>query len=588
MINKKRISVIGLCLSMLIGNVFFVVACDKNEDKQESVSSTSTVHIQDEQKSISSISVVYMQGENVVYANTSPDELKDCLVVTLHWGDGTTETITDYVLSGELAAGESVITVSYQGFEQTFTVRVSEKTESTHTHTLVKHEAKSATCTEEGNIEYWSCAVCHKNYTHANATEEVMDVHIPAISHRYAEEWSFDESYHWHSAMCGHDVKSDYERHTFADGKCTVCRMNEVSTAKGLAFKLNSDGTAYTVTGIGTVKDADIVIPSTYNGLPVTRVGNRAFEMCSFLKNVTISESVTSIDDRAFYGCTALTGVTLSQSVTSIGNWAFRNCTALKSVTLPQGVTHIGDYAFEMCTSLTSVTMPRSVTSIGERAFEGCISLSGVTIPPSVTRIGERAFKGCTSLTDVTIENGVTEIGDCMFQGCTSLTSVKIPQSVTGIGYAAFSSCRSLASITLPDSVKSIGDYAFEMCFSLTNVALPNSVKSIGNSAFAYCDLITEIIIPNNVTSIGESAFWNCASLSSVTIGNGVTSIGKGAFSWCDALESVTFGHTGGWRLAENKTETSGTSLSSGELANASTAAAYLRDTYCGYYWKRS
>ena len=39
-------------------------------------------------------------------------------------------------------------------------------------HSLEKIEAKNATCTEDGNIEYWTCSTCHKLYSDENGTAE--------------------------------------------------------------------------------------------------------------------------------------------------------------------------------------------------------------------------------------------------------------------------------------------------------------------------------------------------------------------------------------------------------------------------------
>ena len=35
--------------------------------------------------------------------------------------------------------------------------------------------------------------------------------------HTYSEEWSYDDTYHWHDATCEHDVKSNKGQHTFED-----------------------------------------------------------------------------------------------------------------------------------------------------------------------------------------------------------------------------------------------------------------------------------------------------------------------------------------------------------------------------------
>ena len=39
-------------------------------------------------------------------------------------------------------------------------------------HSLSKTDAKDATCTEDGNVEYWTCSVCHKLFSDENGTTE--------------------------------------------------------------------------------------------------------------------------------------------------------------------------------------------------------------------------------------------------------------------------------------------------------------------------------------------------------------------------------------------------------------------------------
>ena len=73
--------------------------------------------------------------------------------------------------------------------------------------------------------------------------------------------------------------------------------------------KCYSQGLAlsYSVVGRGTCKDLDIIIPDTYKGLPVTSIGDNAFQYCDSLTSVVIPDSVTSIGDYAFYICSKLT-----------------------------------------------------------------------------------------------------------------------------------------------------------------------------------------------------------------------------------------------------------------------------------------
>lgn len=54
-------------------------------------------------------------------------------------------------------------------------------------HKLTKVEAKDATCTEDGNIEYWQCDVCKKTFTDEAGKNAVDNVIIPALKHSYNE-----------------------------------------------------------------------------------------------------------------------------------------------------------------------------------------------------------------------------------------------------------------------------------------------------------------------------------------------------------------------------------------------------------------
>ena len=73
-----------------------------------------------------SISAVFTQGSAVIYPSTPLNDLKAYLVVTGHYNNGTSRTITDYVLFGTLEVGTSTITVAKEGKTTTFTVTVSQ------------------------------------------------------------------------------------------------------------------------------------------------------------------------------------------------------------------------------------------------------------------------------------------------------------------------------------------------------------------------------------------------------------------------------------------------------------------------------
>jgi hypothetical protein len=93
----------------------------------------------------------------------------------------------------------------------------------------------------------------------------------------------------------------------------------------------------------------DVVIPAEFEGKPVTRIGDLAFEYCS-----------------------AMTSVTIPNSVTSIGDLAFSHCT-IATFNFPPTITNVGGAVFEYCYGLTRSGRPRI------RPSRGCTRISRST-----------------------------------------------------------------------------------------------------------------------------------------------------------------------------------------------------------------
>ncbi|MBX3747188.1 MAG: leucine-rich repeat domain-containing protein [Verrucomicrobiae bacterium] len=74
---------------------------------------------------------------------------------------------------------------------------------------------------------------------------------------------------------------------------------------------------------------ADVAIPDTIAGLPVTAIGVRAFSNREDLTRVTIPHGVTTLENQAFARCFRLTGVTIPNTVTNLGALAFEGCGSL-------------------------------------------------------------------------------------------------------------------------------------------------------------------------------------------------------------------------------------------------------------------
>lgn len=179
----------------------------------------------------------------------------------------------------------------------------------------------------------------------------------------------------------------------------------------GLKYKLT--GNSYSVVGIlSTNTRTDVVVPETYNGLPVDTIGYNAFEGATKIKTLTLGENVTSVGDFAFKGCTALRTINLNK-VNSIGNGAFRGCKSLQFVTVSEDNEHYfvehnvlynknkttlvlyptSNYEFD------NFSIPKSVDTIRGGAFEGeDLQLEIVLIGANVKEVSYNAFIDCKNL----------------------------------------------------------------------------------------------------------------------------------------------------------------------------------------------
>ncbi len=348
--------------------------------------------------------------------------------------------------------------------------------------------------------------------------------------HIYSEDYAADETYIYHPCVAeGCSARAQEIKHymTFSvkDGECALVRC---------------DGSNQGV----------IIVPSTYNGAPVTKIDGFSFHFL-WRVSIVLPNSIKTIDSGAFYSLFFLPSITIPQSVTSIAPGAFFDCSVLDSIIVEEGnpVYHSTDNCLIETESKTLLL--------------GCQS-SIIPQDGSVTSIASNAFSGCGLLEEIVIPDGITSIGDRAFYDCRQLKAVHLPRSMTSIGTAAFELCDSLTSITV-DSENPIyhadGNCLIEtesktLLLGCQGSIIPQdgSVTRIGDSAFRGCESLTSIVIPNGVTEIGRQAFSSCSSLSSITIPDSVTHIGEYAFFYCSKLATIHFdGTRAEWQAISKK-----------------------------------
>ena len=189
------------------------------------------------------------------------------------------------------------------------------------------------------------------------------------------------------------------------------------------SLTFEKEGNSYTVTGVG--EETIVIIPATYEGLPVTKIqghhGTGAFAQKS-ISTITLPDTITEIGQNTFYGCRNLVEVKLgsNSSLTTIGNNAFSACSSLKNITIPKEVTNIGDAAFNNCASLESFVVEAGNTKyrsenghLIETATQTLIrGVNNSTIPNSVKIIEVGAFRRSKGITELNISTSVEKIGN--------------------------------------------------------------------------------------------------------------------------------------------------------------------------------
>ena len=325
----------------------------------------------------------------------------------------------------------------------------------------------------------------------------------------------------------------------------------------------------YMVVGRGTCTDTDIVVPGEYNGRPVVRVCEGAFERYDDITSITFSEGIVSVHYRAVYACHKLNRILLPKSVIFVAPDAFEDCPVLHcgyagtneqwNKVVENSYRYIVlDYNYlpNLCTGFDGFDVKHcrpTCTESGNDLYECpvCGYRYGVD-HKNEPALGHNFSDGvCTRC-------GISDGGDVLAEspweydivlGNASVTAytgdetaVTLPRVLEGYPVtdvnmsAADGNNGIIEKLILPDGIVSVT--SVEGCTSLTQIDIPQSVKSFGVRAFKGTP-IKSVAIPDGVTTVTNQMFMNCDKLASVTLPQSVTLIDKRAFESCTSLEHI-------------------------------------------------
>ena len=222
---------------------------------------------------ITGITAVYTQS-GTVYDTDTLNSLKSDLVVTATYSDSSTQTVTDYTLSGTLTAGTSTITVSYGGYDTTFTVTVTHQAgvyAVTNTLTGCTNSNSATSVTE--NASYSATISASSGYTLTGATVSIT--------------------------MGGTDITSTaYSNGTISIASVTGALVISVAavavTLSSISAVYTQSGTVYDTDSLDSLK-SDLVVTATYSDSSTATVAAANYTLSGTLtagtSTITVSYS---------------------------------------------------------------------------------------------------------------------------------------------------------------------------------------------------------------------------------------------------------------------------------------------------------
>lgn len=243
------------------------------------------------------------------------------------------------------------------------------------------------------------------------------------------------------------------------------------------AFKFNKK-TGTIVDYNEAIGGYEVVIPSMIKGIPVIKIGIKAFQG-KRLRSVVLPDSIKKID-----------------------SYAFSN-NLIETIHFEEELLEIGDFAFYM-NRLGSLELPESIQSIGKSCFANNYILGTLRLPKSLKVVNEYAFKN-NCIKYIEINSDLTLKGrGCIFQD-NKVDKATFSEGIRRVPHFILFDCL-LKEVDLPSSLRVIGEHAFSNN-KLKKIVLPSHVKVIGNYAFSS-NSITGIKIPERVEEIGRNILW--------------------------------------------------------------------------------
>ena len=311
---------------------------------------------------------------------------------------------------------------------------------------------------------------------------------------------------YWLTYVTIHYNYNDFE-YSVSDGKVTITKYNG--------------------------NDTEVVIPSEINGLPVTAIGDNAFEDCNMLESLTIPISITEIYSLSpsmirelhYQGSMTqwqqINGYLHADKIFfTYGDFEYFDYLGITIAKYNGNETHvvipseidgmpvhgIYSYTFRDCTTVESVTIPENIIENGmvieeEAFFTECGNLTTIYFGGTHTQFVQAYQRGW----DINIPNIYFQYEDFEYS-CGYLYDVETHSEKFGIGITKYNG--NADTVTVPSEIDRLPVLA------VGNYSYPSFTP--GQYTFENCDNLESVIFPKSAV-LYYNVFSNCNNLKSVT-----------------------------------------------------------------------
>ena len=455
-------------------------------------------------------------------------------------------------------------------------------------HKLTHHEAKAATCTEAGNIDYWQCSVCNKLFSDEAATTEITDATslvIPAKGHTFDREGNCtvcpykdsryalfnlegitdvtitdNDSYPWKMLDLNADGMSNVSSYFTAESKGLMSSNYGANDSRSeirvkfnvekpilFSFKylisaMNSNDVFITLNGklLGDIRGTEqkvyksilnkgaYTLRLSYNTFPFDE-GNKGADR-AFIYDLntatTISDYVAELDATN----TTLTFKKITSNLESID---------LSRLVIVNDEPMVKDMYDIETTNIKNIVFDESFNTYAPTSlvqfFSSCSKLETISgleyLNTANVKYMSDMFGGCQNLSSLDLSKFNTEkVTDMrgMFYGCQKLSSLDLSKFNT-------------------EKVESMSSM-FEDCQKLSSLDLSKfNTKEVKymNNMFWGCSALSSLDLSNfntaNVMEMGHM-FYNCSTLTSLDLSNFNTEKVRymhSMFNACSALTTI-------------------------------------------------